>query len=227
MVKSVPMPELMQENLADVPPDSLISAAVTLACAQAKTNWPNDQHYDLHIKPKDVVTLTKLTAEEREKIDQAIVQRRKSDERNSPFVEPLLTAQNGKNVCHAMAGSDGNQSSYELCDAQGMFSHDVYSVRVGGIPLLQGIDDNTTKGIDGIFYGSPIRLKCEPVNQLADGVTNKTIEGAIQADRTSSKKISFDDELKFTIMANVVEIGRHCTLSNTDGVMAKLDVVSP
>jgi hypothetical protein len=227
LVRSVPMPESVQKYMADVPPDSLISAEVTLACAQAKKNWPIDQHYDLHIKPKHVATITPLTSQEKEKIDQAIAQRKETDKRNAPVVEPLLTAQNGKNLCHTMNGVDGNPSSYELCDAQGMFSHDVYSVRIGGIIFLRGIDDDTTKGIDGVFYGSPIRLQCEPVNQLADGVTNKTIEGAIQADRMSSKKISFDDELRFAILTNVVEIGRHCTLSNTDGVMAKLDVVSP
>jgi hypothetical protein len=227
LVKSVPMPEFIQKNLSDVPPDSLISAAVTLACAQAGKNWPNDQYYDLHIRPRHVATITPFTSQEKEKIDQAIVQRKELDSRNTPFVEPLLTARNGKNVCHTMNGADGSPSSYELCDAQGVSAHDVYSVRVGGIPFLQGTDDNTTKGIDGVFYGSPIRLQCEPVNQLADGVTNKTIEGAIQVDRISSKKISFDDELKFAILTNVVEIGRHCTLSNTDGVMAKLDVVSP
>ncbi|WP_185219048.1 hypothetical protein [Paraburkholderia dinghuensis] len=227
LVKSVPMPEFAQKNLTDVPPDSLISAEVTLACAQAKKNWPGDRYYDLHIKPKHVATSTPLTSQEKEKIDQAIVQRKESDKRNTPFVAPLLTAQNGRNVCHTMNGADGNPSPYELCDAQGMFSHDVYSVRVGGIPFIQGIDDTTTKGIDGVFHDTPIRLQCEPVNQLADGVTNKTIEGAIQVDRMSSKKISFDDELKFAIATNVIEIGRHCTLSNTDGVMAKLDVVSP
>jgi len=32
----------------------------------------------------------------------------------------------------------------------------------------------TTKGIASVFNGIPIRLKCEPVSKLAEGVTNKT-----------------------------------------------------
>ncbi|WP_155675566.1 hypothetical protein [Burkholderia territorii] len=227
LVRSVPMPDFVQKYMADVPPDSLISAEVTLACAQAKKKWPIDPHYDLHIKLKHVATIVPLTSQEREKIDQAMAQRKETDKRNAPVVEPLLIAQNGKNVCHTMNGVDGKPSSYELCDAHGMFAHDVYSVRTGGVIFVQGTDDDTTKGIDGVFYGSPIRLQCEPVNQLADGVTNKTIEGAIQTDRKSSNNISFDDSLRLAILSNVVEMGRHCTLSNTDGVMAKLDVVSP
>lgn len=43
----------------------------------------------------------------------------------------------------------------------------------------------------------------------------------------AQKPASFDDELQSAILINVVEIGRHCVLSNEKGVIAKLDVVSP
>lgn len=227
LARSVPMPEFHQKNLTDVPPDSLNSAEVALACSQAKKNWPGEQSYDLRLKPKHVDVTTPLTSQEKGKIDQAIAQLKLSDKRDSHFNEPLLDVRNGKSLCHAMNGIDGNPSVYELCYAHGMFSHDTYSVRAEGIPFLEGIDDNTTKGIDGVLYGNPVRLQCEPVQQLADDVTNKTIEGAILAGRISSEKVPFDDELRFAIMTNVIEIGRHCKLSNTHGVMAKLDVVSP
>ena len=227
LVRSVKMPDFDRKNMDDIPPDSLNGAEATLACAQAKKNWPGEKYYDLHIKPKHVDAAAPLTLQEEEKIDQAIAQRKELDGRNAPFTGPLLTAQAGKNTCHTMSGVDGSPSPYELCYSHGMFSHDVYSVRFDGIPLLHGIDDKATKGIDGVFNGNQIRLQCEPVNRLADGVTKKTIEDAILSGRMSSKKISFDDGLNFAIMTNVIEIGRHCILSNADGIMAKLDVVSP
>lgn len=227
LVRSEPMPEFGQNHLADIPPDSLISAEMTLACAQAKKRWPDDQNYDLHIKPKQTAAVAPLTSQEIDKIDRAVAQRKELDKRNVPLLEPLLTAQNGKNICHTMTGVDGKPSSYELCDAQGMFAHDIYSVRAAGSPVLQGIDDATTKGVDGVLYGYPIRLQCEPVTRLADDVTRKTVEGAIQVDRMTQKAASFDDELQSAILINVVEIGRHCVLSNEKGVIAKLDVVSP
>ena len=227
LVKSEPMPAFGQNNLADVPPDSLISAEVTLACEQAKKQWPNDPNYELHIKPKQPVTPAALTSQEVDKIDRALAERKALDNRNAPLLEPLLTAQNGKNICHAMNGIDGKPSSYELCDVQGMFAHDIYSVRAAGSPFLQGTDDATTKGVDGVLYGYPIRLQCEPVTRLADDVTSKTIAGAIQVDRMAQKTSSFDDELKSAIFMNVVEVGRHCVLSNEQGIVAKLDVVSP
>lgn len=227
LVRSVKMPDFDRKNMDDIPPDSLNGAEATLACAQAKKNWPGEKYYDLHIKPKHVDAAAPLTLQEEEKIDQAIAQRKELDGRNVPFTGPLLTAQAGKNTCHTMSGVDGSPSPYELCYSHGMFSHDVYSVRFDGIPLLHGIDDKATKGIDGVFNGNQIRLQCEPVNRLADGVAKKTIEDAILSGRMSSKKISFDDGLNFAIMTNVIEIGRHCILSNADGIMAKLDVVSP
>ncbi|WP_422650343.1 hypothetical protein OJJOAM_003179 [Cupriavidus sp. H18C1] len=226
LVKSVQMPDFIQKDLTDIPPASLISAEVSLACAQAKKNWPSEE-YELNIKQKRVSEIAPLTSQQKEKINQAIAQQKESDKRNTPFAEPMLTAQGGRNKCHKMNGVEGNPSPYELCYAQGMFSQSIYSVRANGIPILQEIDDNVTKGIDGTFNGSPIRLQCKPVHQLADDVTNKTIEDFILLNRASSKKFSFDDELKFAISINVIEIGRHCTLSNTDGVIAKLDVASP
>lgn len=222
LVKSVPMHESVIQNLSDIPPDSMISAASTLACSQAKKTWPNNQNYDIHIKPKKAIA--QLTSQEKEKIGQALVQRKALDERNVPLAEPRLISQSGKNICHVMSQPDGTPSPYELCVARGMFSHDVYTVRFAGVPLLRGIDDSTTNGIDGKLWGSPIRLQCAPVNQLAKDVTNERLESAILTNRISSSGFSFEQELSFAIMTNVLEIGRHCTLNNTDGVMAKLDV---
>ena len=227
LVRSVRMPDFAKNELEEIHASSLESARMTLACAQAEKNWPGVQYYNLHVRPKHVDETTPLTSQEKKEIDRAVSQQRESDKRNIPLAEPLLTAQSGKKVCHAMNGIDGNRSPYELCDAQGMYSHNVYSVLANGTPVIQGIDDDTTKGIDGAVDGKPMRLQCAPVNQLADNVTSKTIEGAIMVGRLSSKKVPFADELKFAIMTNVIESGRHCTLGNADGVIAKLDVVSP
>ncbi len=213
--------------LGDIPPTGMIGPEVQLACNQAKKNWPDNPNYDLNIKSTITVTITPLTTREKEQVDDAISQQKENDKHSKPFVKPLLTAQNGKNVCLSMNGVDGSSSPYDLCMAQGMFAHDIYAVRIGGIPILKGIDDSTTTGISGMFYGNPIRLRCEPVSQLANDITSKTIEDGIQYEQQGMKKSTFEERLRHVISTNVVEIGRHCILSNTNGVIAKLDVISP
>jgi hypothetical protein len=126
-----------------------------------------------------------------------------------------------------MNNADRTASIFELCLADTGLSHDVYDVRVAGISIVKGTDDDTTQGIEGMFHGDALNLKCAPVNRLANDVTVKTIEDTIGFLKTSAPKATFEERKNFAISTHLIEIGRHRTLSNSGGIMARLDVKFP
>ena len=230
LARSVPLPERSQKSRENIFPNSLISAEAKLACDRAKEIWPSNSHYDLHIKQKEPTLrseVSAITPENKEEIQRSLRQVSLSQKRNAAFATPLLAIQPGKNACQVMNNADGTASSFELCVASGLFSHDTYAVRIAGTSIVGGIDDDTTRGIDGMFYGNPINLKCDSINQLANNITATTIEDTIKSLNTSMPKATFEERKNFAISMNSIEIGRHCTLSNSDGILAKLDVKWP
>lgn len=230
LARSVPIPEFAKKNRENIFPNSLISAEAKLACDQAKESWPNNSHYDFHLKPEEPALASEvsvITPENREEIRRSLSQLSQSQKHNAPLAAPLLAIQTGNNACQAMNNTDGTAPSFELCVVNRQFSHDIYSVRIAGISIIKGIDDDTTRGIEGMFYGNRINLKCDPINQLASDVATKTIEDTIKSLKTSMPKATFEERKNFAISMNLIEIGRHCTLNNSDGIVAKLDVKFP
>jgi hypothetical protein len=145
----------------------------------------------------------------------------------STFSTPMLMAESGKNICQPMTSPDGNPSAFELCVANGLFAHDVYTIRTAGVSIVKGIDDETTNGINGLFYGNPIHLKCEPISQFYDKLSDKEIEDQANSLNNKIPNSTFEERKQMVIAMNMVEIGRHCTLSNSNGIAARLDVKFP
>jgi hypothetical protein len=141
--------------------------------------------------------------------------------------KPVLMAESGKNICQPMTGPDGSASAFELCVANGLFAHDVYSVRVAGVFVVKGIDDETTKGVGGTFYGNPISLKCEPINEPYEKFTDKELDDRANSLEKTMPNSTFEERKRFAVRMNMVETGRHCALSNSDGIVSRLDVKFP
>lgn len=230
LVRSIPVDDRIKNSRGRIIQGSEIASAAALACNQAKENWQHDPRYDLRTWPKENQSgdeAPALTSDNKEEIRQTIANTREAQKSISPLTAPLLMAEVGKNICQPMKGGDGNSSPFELCVANGMFSHDIYEVRIAGVSVIRAIDDDTTKEVDGKFYGGIVNLRCDPVNQLANDVTNKSIEDSVESLKKSMAKASFEDRMKFAIRMNTVEVGRHCTLSNSAGEVAKMSVKFP
>ncbi|WP_199541858.1 hypothetical protein [Paraburkholderia kururiensis] len=150
-----------------------------------------------------------------------------SSQADAASSKPVLMAEAGKDICQPMTGPDGSASAFELCVANGLFAHDVYSVRIAGVPVVKGIDDETTKGVGGTFYGNPISLKCEPINEPYDKVTDKELDERANSLEKTMPNSTFEERKRFAILMNTVETGRHCALSNSNGIVSRLDVKFP
>lgn len=227
LVRSVPLSDGGLQHRQDIFPHSLISAEAELACGQAKHNWPGDARYTLQIRPEapaDSDRASDLTPENKREIERSVRQLKQTQTADAVSSTSVLVVRPGTSACRAMNLPDGRASTFELCVAQGRWSHDVYTVRMAGHPLIEGTDDDTTQGIDRLLGGTAVNLKCAPVNRLASDVTAKTIEDAIAYLKTSSPKASFEQRKDFALSMHSVEIGRHCTLSQSGGTTATLDV---
>ncbi|RBB31490.1 hypothetical protein DPV79_40930 [Burkholderia reimsis] len=115
----------------------------------------------------------------------------------------------GKEACTAGVGVPNTSSgSLALCVKNGLFAHDQYEVKADGAVVLQGIDDETTDGVNGSYSGRPISLKCTPVLSAPESVTDSQIEPMRSSYPTASR-----DQLKqHYVLLNTLETGRHCVV---------------
>lgn len=230
VARVIPANPMLENNPVKIRDGSEQVEESKLVCDQAKHNWPGNSRYELHIWPQEVQAgpiAPDLTSENKDEIRQRVEKIREDQKKMQPLATPSLAAQTGKNICQPMNGADGSVSSFDLCVANGMFSHDVYDLQVGGISITKGVDDQTTTGIKSLFHGNEISLKCIPINQLANDVTAKTIEDSVNGMRKSMGKFSFEDRMNLAIRIHTVEVGRHCTLTASTGSVAMLDISFP
>ena len=53
----------------------------------------------------------------------------------------------------------------KFCITGGTFGHDKYAVKIGWSRVVEGVDDETTKGISGTYKGHVVGLICMSQNQ--------------------------------------------------------------
>ena len=115
-----------------------------------------------------------------------------------------------KSACKSAALRIGEDSvKSELCVFQGSFSHDKYLLRVNGDAVLQGIDDQTTSGIQASYKGNPIALQCPPQN-VPPNVSAAEIQKIVPS--YSTEKAKEVAELMVG-SSQPIEIGRLCQVS--------------
>lgn len=115
-----------------------------------------------------------------------------------------------KSVCKSSALRIGEDSvKSELCVLQGSFSHDKYTLRVNGDIVLQGIDDQTTSGIEANYKGKPIALRCPPQN-VPPNVSAAEIQKLVPSYSTEKAK----EVAELMVGSSLpIEIGRLCQVS--------------
>lgn len=119
-----------------------------------------------------------------------------------------MTAAAGKTVCQStLRQLGGAPQKIELCVSQGKFAHDVYLLKIDGDSVLDGIDDETTKGIVATHQGEKISLTCAPQLEEPTQVAPEKIE----AMQKLMPALSAEEAKKAAISMDAVEIGRLCT----------------
>jgi len=115
-----------------------------------------------------------------------------------------------KSACKSATLRVGEDSvKSELCVIQGNFTHDKYVLRVSGDTLLQGIDDQTTSGIQANYKGKPITLRCPPQNVLPN-VSAAEIQKLVPSYSTEKAK----EVAELMVGSSLpIEIGRLCLVS--------------
>ncbi|SDG96544.1 hypothetical protein SAMN04515659_3884 [Dyella sp. 333MFSha] len=136
--------------------------------------------------------------------------------------EPL-TAVPGRTVCQARpVAIGGKQVDAKLCVTEGSMSHDKYVVKIGWSTVVEGIDDETTKGIAGMYKGSPVSLTCEPQSKppAADDpmVASMAKSMAARPDVTSEQA----HDLAMKMLST--EVGRLCQFRQGDQDLMSVQV---
>ena len=117
-----------------------------------------------------------------------------------------IVSKPGKPVCQSNLVKIGDVSSnIDLCVLGGSFSHDQYSLKIDKKQVLKGIDDETTRGINATYSGDNLTLKCIPQHEVPKDVSQEKIEGY-----QKMMKVSAVDAKRMAILAETVEVGRHC-----------------
>ncbi|WP_089084277.1 hypothetical protein [Aquitalea magnusonii] len=115
-----------------------------------------------------------------------------------------------KSACKSSALRIGEDSvKSELCVLQGNFSHDKYVLKFSGDTVLQGIDDQTTPGIQANHKGKPIVLRCPPQN-VPPNATAAEIQKIVPGYSTEKAK-----EVAELMVGSIlpIEAGRLCQVS--------------
>ena len=112
----------------------------------------------------------------------------------------------GKPVCQSNSVKIGDVPlNVDLCVLGGSFSHDQYSLKIDKKQVLNGIDDETTRGINATYSGENLTLTCVPQHQVPKGISPEEIE-----DYQKMMNISAEDAKQMAILSGTVEIGRLC-----------------
>ncbi|BAL96358.1 hypothetical protein [Rubrivivax gelatinosus] len=130
---------------------------------------------------------------------------------------PVLHPAPNKLACKSAAirlGEDAN--TVELCVLQGSFSHDKYLLKIGGSVVIQGIDDQTTTGIQASHKGKTVALRCPPQN-VSPRATAAEIQQIVPGYTAEQAKAAAD----LMATSNLgMEVGRLCQVSvEGDAVM--------
>ena len=138
----------------------------------------------------------------------------------------LITAVAGKEVCQSMNVTlNESPVKSELCVTQGSFSHDNYTLKIDGKPLLKGIDDETTMGISANFKNHKIVLSCAPQNVFPKATPEETLAEVRKAMPNSTLE-------ETTEIANLLgpgpmgmEIGRLCSVKNDGNQLMSVQIL--
>lgn len=127
-----------------------------------------------------------------------------------------------KAACQSTTIKIGESSTQsELCVQQGHFSPDKYSLKFNGKNVLEGIDDQTTSGIQASHNGKPVSLQCQP-QIIQPNVTPAEIQKLIPSySAEKAKEVS-------GLMAGSsmpIEIGRLCQVSIESQAVMKVQVL--
>lgn len=96
----------------------------------------------------------------------------------------------------------------ELCVLIGNFTHHQYGVKFNGRIVLQGIDDQTTQGINTSYEQKDVRLQCTP-QEIRGNASEEEVRKTMPS-YTEEKVKEIVDLMKGSTMS--IEAARLCTI---------------
>lgn len=134
---------------------------------------------------------------------------------------PSITVAPNKTVCAPENFSLGEDSvDASLCVTQGNFSSDKYVLQFNGTAVIQGIDDETTPGIAGLYKDKKILLQCGP-QSLAGNATAEEVRKVLPS-YSDARVNALVALMKSSIMG--VEVGRLCTIKEGRKIVMQAQV---
>jgi hypothetical protein len=127
----------------------------------------------------------------------------------------IINAAPNKAVCKSKAIRIGEESvKSELCVSQKNFSHDKYVLKFNDELISQGIDDQTTSGLNASYKNRQVLLRCPP-QEVPPNATVDEIHKLVPS-YSSDKAKNVAELMKGSNMP--IEIGRLCqiTIDNED-----------
>jgi hypothetical protein len=136
--------------------------------------------------------------------------------------EPIVSVP-GRTVCQSRPVTiDGKSVDARLCVTGGSFGHDKYAVEIGQSAVVEGIDDETTKGISGTYAGSAVALTCAPQHKVpAEGDPKVESMANAMAARPGTTP---EQAHKLAVMVLTAEVGRLCTFRQGDKDLMSVQV---
>ncbi|WP_175948814.1 hypothetical protein [Burkholderia pyrrocinia] len=126
----------------------------------------------------------------------------------------------GKAICASANISARIGRSAALCVTKGAYSPDLYEVRIDGVTVVKGTDDETTGGIAATYRGRLFDLVCTSVLSASRNVTDAQVD-SIRAMAPDTPR----EQLKqLSTLFNMVETGRRCVVGAQSAQLFMVEV---
>lgn len=127
-----------------------------------------------------------------------------------------IVAVPGREVCQArpVAIADKDVDA-KLCVSSESFGHDKYAVKIGWSRVVEGIDDETTKGIMGTYKGHAVALICTPQIK-APGKDDDAAVNAMAKSLEGHSGVTAEKAHDVAVTMMSTEVGRVCSFREGD-----------
>ncbi len=135
-----------------------------------------------------------------------------------------IVAVPGREVCQERPVTiAGKQVDAKLCVASGNFGHDKYTVKIGWSRVVEGIDDETTKGIAGTYKGHAVGLTCVPQSKPPTKDDDAVVE-AMAKSLEGRPDITPEQAHDIAVHMLSTEVGRVCSFRQGDQELMSVQV---